>query len=590
MTKLKPLTLNEGLAALPLETLAAVGENLGVAGELTSKARLLSVIPEKMQEADARRRLLQDLTAAERRALVVAAAAEELAPMLGPAALFAFASCEPEEGLARRGLILPDANTGLHRVPQELAAAVRALALKTLHTDGAGEPAGVVTLAPPSALRDAVSIWCHVWKNPVALTYSGAAPKRAVAKIVPLLEVDEDAPPLAAVVAAFGRSRVELLANELSARGALAAHGNELHAEPWPNVEGALRPAAFNAGLVAAAVERELTGGALLATFLAATMPADAWVSQDELTATVRGIAADAAGVADALFASFVGGYLAAAATEGGGVLVRRAREFAAPAEDDAEPTAVDLLVGGNFEVKAPRETPLAARLKLEAFADQATGGHLPSFLISKESVYRALDAGLAADDILPFLEANSSRPLPQNVAFSVRGWAAQYGAVAFADNLTLAVARDDLAEELVNLPALAPFLKGRRTVTAFDVARKDYAEARRALIAAGYLPRSLRTDADKAVSPRLLFAGSLGARREEVVAALPAGELTAAIVAFAVENRRRLKIWLADADDALDVKPLGLTSRGGERMLRLEGPEGRQHVPLEAITRAVIA
>ena len=120
-------------------------------------------------------------------------------------------------------------------------------------------PPQPTTLEPPSAFRDAVATLCYVIKNPITLTQSGATPKRALAKLAPLLEVAEEEAPLAVVLDGFGYSRLELLAEDLERRGALARYDSELRAAGWLSGKLDDAAAAFNAELARAVVEAGLT-------------------------------------------------------------------------------------------------------------------------------------------------------------------------------------------------------------------------------------------------------------------------------------------------------------------------------------------
>jgi len=594
MTRFAPeaLSLANGLAALTLEQLAAVGARLGLNDGLTSKARLLAEIPARLADRAAVRRLVRELAPAEARQLHQSAACETLTPMLGAGVAFRFGVTAAPEALLARGLLLPDVATGLHRPPAEVLAVVSDEAAKKIAARGAAAtPAAPVALDAASAFRDAVTIWCFVLKNPIALTHSGAAPKRALAKLAPLLEVADDHEPLAAILARFGSSRLELLVNDAERRGALERREGELFATDWLGGRLAARERYFAAELGAAAVGEDQTGGALLAAYVLGLAPRGRWLALADVAAAAQ----ELGGAADeelraALLALFVGGYLAAGVGDGGALCVQRQADFDAPAPPPPAEGEPEFLVGGNFELKVAYDLPLATRLRLEAFADQAAGGRFLSYAITKASVYRALDAGVAVDEVVAFLGRHATRPIPQNVEFSLRDWAAQYGALSFSDRLLLAAETAALADEVATLPALAPLVKKRLELHAVEIAPGDYDAARRALLAAGYLPRSLRSGPGLAVSPRLLFHGGGPEEAAPRAAPLSAAAMTAAILDFAVANRRRIKLWRKDEPEPEQVTPRRVVTYKGEKHLRAEGPNGGTLIPLAAIDRAVLA
>jgi len=586
----EPLSLESGLAALELEDLAAIAGHVGLQEELTSKARLLASIPERLADRKAVRRFVRELEADAAEVLFVAAACEKLLAVLGPSTLFRFGATAPPQDAVTRGLLLPDAATGLYRPAAEILPHVHDEAAKQFAAPAAEPPARVTTLEPPSAFRDAVSSWCYVIKNPITLTQSGSTPKRALAKLAPLLEVAEEEAPRAAAVEGFGYSRLELLAEDLERRGALARDDGELRAAGWLAEDPARVAANYNADLTRAIVEEDGTAGALLAAYLCALSPAGQWRPVADAVLSILGVApdADGANIRKGLFALFVSGVCAAGAADDGSLLFARAKELDELKRPPAQPAEPRFLLGGNFELKVPYDVPTETRLKLEAFAEQTSGGRLPSYRISKATFYRALDAGVAVDEVLSFLESRVSKPVPQNVAFSLRGWAERYGKISFYDHLVVAAETPETADEIANLPTVAPFVKGRRELHAVEISREDYAAVRDALTSDGYLPRSLGGEAEASadVSPRALFdAGSRRAAEDGTPE--PEAENAAAVVEFAVAHGKALKLWLKGEEEPVEVEPRKITVQRGRAYLHVAGDGDRTPIPVAAIARA---
>jgi hypothetical protein len=587
----EPLSLQSGLAALELEDLAAVAERVGVQEELTSKARLLASIPERLADRNVVRRLVRELEGDAAKALFVAAAAEKLLAAFGPSTLFRFGTTAPPSAAVSRGLLLPDAATGLYRAAAEILPHVHDEAAKFFASPVVVAPSAAVTLEPASAFRDAVACWCYVIKNPITLTQSGATPKRALAKVSPLLEVAEEEAPLAPILERFGYGRLELLAEDLELRGALARDDGELRAAGWLSGDLQRAEADFNAELARAVVEADETGGALIAAYSWALSPPGQWRDAAGFIENARRVAPGANEVAiyRALCALFVTGAVAAGVADDGSLRVGRVAEPEELKTPPARPAEAEFLLGGNFELKVPYDLPTDTRLKLEAFAEQTGGGRFLSYRISKSTFYRALDAGVDVNEVLAFLEERVSRPTPQNVAFSLRDWAQQYGTVSFYDRLVVAADKAEKADEIANLPTVAPYVKGRRELHAVEIAPKDYAAVRDALTSAGYLPRSLRGEEKAGVSPRALF--DAASRRTDVAA--PARELeerAAAVVEFALEHGRPLKLWLEGEAEPREVKPRKITVYRGLAYLHAEGDGERARIPLADVVRATFA
>lgn len=588
----KPVSLRRGLASLPLEDLAAIGDRVGLQEELTSKARLLGDVPERLTGRSTVRRLIRELEAASAKALFVAAACEKLASSFGARFIFRFGTTSPPREAVTRALLLPDASSGLYRPPAEILPYVHREAVKKLGGPGARPPPSAVTLEPLSAFRDAVAVWCHTIKNPITLTQGGATPKRALAKLGPLLEVAEEEAPLAAVVDGFGYSRLELLAEDLKRCGALARDDGELRAADWLTAD--LRGVAndYDAELVRAAVEEDETGGALLAVYNCSLSPAGTWQPVKDVTENILNLSPgfEEAAIRKALFSLFVSGLAAAGLDDGGTLLIARSAAFEGRAASRAKVAEPEFLLGGNFELKVAYDAPTEIRLKLEAFAEQTSGGRLPSYRISKATFYRALDAGVAVDEVLSFLESHVSKPVPQNVAFSLRGWAERYGKISFYDHLVIAAETPETADEIANLPTVAPFVKGRREFHAVEIARADYRAVRDALTSAGYLPRSLRSEPEGDVSPRALFDAGRPKNREVRTEDGSWREgPAAAVIEFATATGRPLKLWLAGEAKPLEVRPSKITVRRGEAYLHVKGVREKARIPLADIERATL-
>lgn len=584
----EPLSLQSGLAALELEDLAAIAERVGLQEELTSKARLLANIPEHLVGRVAVRRFVRALEAEAAEVLFVAAACEKLLPALGPSVLLRFGATAPPQDAVTRGLLLPDAATGLYRPAAEILPYVHAEAAKRFAAPAAEPPPHVATLEPLSAFRDAVATWCYVIKNRITLTQGGATPKRALAKLAPLLEVAEEDPPLAAVVEGFGYGRLDLLAEDLERRGALARDDSELRAGGWLAEDPARAAASYNADLTRAVAEEDETAGALLAAYLCALSPAGRWRPVAAAVESILGVApeADEASARKALFALFVSGVVAAAGADDGSLLFARLEDLDKLKRPPAQPAEPRFLLGGNFELKVPYDVPTETRLKLEAFAEQTSGGRLPSYRVSKATFYRALDAGVAVDEVLSFLESHVSKPVPQNVAFSLRGWAERYGKISFHDRLVVAAETPETADEIANLPTVAPYVKGRRELYAVEIEREDYAAVRDALTSDGYLPRSLGGEAEADVSPRVLF-DAASRRADEAGTAEPEVENAASVVEFALAHGKGLKLWLKGEEEPVEVEPRKITVQRGRAYLHVEGDGDRKRIPVAAIARA---
>lgn len=91
-----------------------------------------------------------------------------------------------------------------------------------------------------------------------------------------------------------------------------------------------------------------------------------------------------------------------------------------------AAPSGPAWLVQPDFEVMAYLEQATPAQLALlEQIGERIQAqSHIARYRLTRDSVYRALERGVAIDTILDGLSAGSGMPLPQNVTASMREWA----------------------------------------------------------------------------------------------------------------------------------------------------------------------
>jgi hypothetical protein len=140
------------------------------------------------------------------------------------------------------------------------------------------------------------------------------------------------------------------------------------------------------------------------------------------------------------------------------------------------------LVVQPNFEILAPRSSPYA-RFQLGRFAEEAGG----AWRLTRRSIQTAAERGVAADEILRFLEEQSGREAPQNVAATLREWSGRYGQLTLRRGVVLRSEDQALLEQArrdprVKMPAAEPI--GER---AWLVREGDAAELAERLKRAGY-------------------------------------------------------------------------------------------------------
>lgn len=155
-------------------------------------------------------------------------------------------------------------------------------------------------------------------------------------------------------------------------------------------------------------------------------------------------------------------------------------------------PAREPLVIQPNFEVLVPFHADLGAALRLERLAELVQAGPARVYRLTRDRFRAALDAGADAGSLLAFLEEASGAPLPQNVAYTLREWAGQYGRVRLAPAVLLRVPPGDepLMQELRTARRIAPLLDEALSPTVSLVAAENVPALAGRLREDGYLPR----------------------------------------------------------------------------------------------------
>jgi hypothetical protein len=155
------------------------------------------------------------------------------------------------------------------------------------------------------------------------------------------------------------------------------------------------------------------------------------------------------------------------------------------------EPAVAEFFVQPNFEILVPRSLDLKLRHQLERFAELVSVDQMLTYRIERDSVYRAAERGLEAEEMLHFLETYSKVPLPQNLRYSISDWAGRYGEIQFRSAFLLCTQTPELAHEIKASKKLAHFIKGELSPSALIVPREKYPALVKRLQEAGYFPKT---------------------------------------------------------------------------------------------------
>jgi hypothetical protein len=138
-------------------------------------------------------------------------------------------------------------------------------------------------------------------------------------------------------------------------------------------------------------------------------------------------------------------------------------------ADEPAPPTMLDvpLIVQSTFEVLCPPGASLYARFQLGRIAEVQQSATVTIYRLTRRAVLGAAERGIAAHDVLRFLETYSAGNVPPSVAYTLLEWGGQAEQVRLetavllhtADPIVLAQLRKDQSLGLSDVEPLAPTL-----------------------------------------------------------------------------------------------------------------------------------
>ncbi|MBI3920098.1 MAG: helicase-associated domain-containing protein [Armatimonadetes bacterium] len=144
------------------------------------------------------------------------------------------------------------------------------------------------------------------------------------------------------------------------------------------------------------------------------------------------------------------------------------------------------LVVQPNFEVVLYLDRcDVATRFGLDQIAEHLNSDKVGLYRLTRDSVYRALEHGWSLKKLTSFLEAHSTNPLPQAVAYSLNEWAQYRERIHVQAGVRLLVAESE--EEMQQAVSVLPSASVRRlTPTAAVVTNRKAKDAAKALKNAG--------------------------------------------------------------------------------------------------------
>ena len=505
------MTFREYLTELPLDDLKLVASAFGLDSGLTSRARLLREIPERMVQSDFVASRYEALDPETQDILLAILFSGDKGYSLDPRTINKTGLADPIYHLLTSGFII--GRRGLMRVPEYI---VPADLRDTLIDRSMRHMSDQLSIARPldgadeadslTFIRDIFSFLNGLRREPARLTDRGTLYKKAMELVVARLESKED---FTSSTAQMYPDRLDLLIGYTRSRRLLYEEEERFRSssafEQWlhlPASEKADDLLAFwyarNHGL------SWRTASLIGVLQVCVDMPAldlDALI--DLTLVCTPGIPRQEAELAhnrqwvtDALRElAWIGLVRMCRSDQGeavGVVITPMGRSTLGNRAWDEEGLWTDrFLVQPTFEIIAPRTLGLVIRGELERFADLVSVDVTLTYRITKDTVYRAGDEGMSGEAVIVFLERHSEKSLPQNVEYSVREWGQSYGQVYFMDVFLLRVVNEETATHIKAHRDLAPFIRGQVAPDALMVERHQYRDLMEALRKAGFMPKS---------------------------------------------------------------------------------------------------
>ena len=125
------------------------------------------------------------------------------------------------------------------------------------------------------------------------------------------------------------------------------------------------------------------------------------------------------------------------------------------PADEQAE-QQTRIVVQPNFEITVLGHVGEATLARLDLFAERLQLDRAAQYRLSRESMHRALEAGIGVSDVVQFLEDVCNDPIPQNVRYSLEEWDRLQQQIVFHQHATLyQAANETLMQTLLDSPEL---------------------------------------------------------------------------------------------------------------------------------------
>jgi len=145
-----------------------------------------------------------------------------------------------------------------------------------------------------------------------------------------------------------------------------------------------------------------------------------------------------------------------------------------------------------DFNVIVSKEIELSLRAVLETFLEIVSLRETLTYKLTRNSAYNGFKAGYSAEGIMNILRGFSTKPLPQNIEFSLINWYSQYKKVSFKKGLFLITESKEVADELLANKQLSKYIKDMHQGPSLLLNDGSYDEVIEILNKMGYMPKPI--------------------------------------------------------------------------------------------------
>ncbi len=470
--------LRDYLHDIPLRLLKRIAEKTGATAEYGARIKLLNAVDRAFWDGALVSRMVEAMPEEERRVLCLVA--------------FSFDSGIQEAALLRKagmpitqlGPILDELTVsglvGGIRRPEVRYFAPRGPAeqARAILSDGAvnapGDHAAGIPPAPfPALLEDIYSLAAAAYREPLPVTLKGHIRKTVLDKVFAGSPISNDTDG-----SSFASHRDEFVMGYLQERGILDFGGRSADLTPvfgsWIDMGASARVQ----DIAAYALKLFLADDSVIVPFTGI------------LGELVPGAAFDPAGLARFLHERTPASYplsslkprvhsalacirhLGAFAFEGGRYIMTETGR----AIFRGDPLPIERAVSNtftlqpNFEVLVGPELDPRVRFTLELMSTRKSRDIILTNMVEKAGIAKARERGMSVGEVLAFFERHSRSALPQNVRFSIAGWAEAYGNVSFEPVMLMRFRSGDDCEGVMHVPSIAPYIRERISETAVAI------------------------------------------------------------------------------------------------------------------------